>query len=201
MFARLLDLLFPPRSAEVTVRNATLTDLLQHLAPIPLPNGGAALLPYRTPLVKALVKEAKFRGNVRAQELLGQVLAEYLRDWLPDRQMFEERTTVLIPIPLSRKRYRERGYNQAEEIAKRGEILPVSTHILKRCRDTLPQTSLGKEARKHNMEDAFAAKNPDPTYLYIIVDDVSTTGATLEAAVAALRAQGAVHVVPIALAY
>lgn len=201
MLARLLEVLFPPRNTERMVRCATRDDVLMHLSPVPLLHSGAALLPYRTPLVKALITEAKFKANTQAHQLLADTLSEYLRDWLSDREEFETRDVLLLPIPLSKKRYRTRGYNQVEEILKRVRHWPHATHLLTRTRDTLPQTSLGKKSRRENVAGAFSARTLDPTLLYIVVDDVSTTGATLEAAVHALTAAGARHVVPVALSY
>lgn len=200
MFTRLLDILFPPRAREVRVRECTREDVLRLLSPTPLTQGGAALLPYREPIVKVLVTEAKFKGSVHAQRLLGEVLRDYLHDWLPDVLTFEERDILVLPVPLSKKRYRERGYNQVEELLRYAEV-PVATHILKRTRDTAPQTSLGKRARADNMRGAFEARHVNPQYLYIVVDDVTTTGATLNEAVCALKDAGASRVVPIALAY
>ena len=75
-------------------------------------------------------------------------------------------------------------------------------HLLERTRDTKPQTSLNREARKRNMQGAFRATEPlDPDLAYIILDDVMTTGATLEAACTALTEAGALHVEAIALAH
>ena len=110
----------------------------------------------------------------------------------------------LIPIPLSKQRYKERGYNQVEAIAQHASktlSFPLITHLLKRTRHTAAQTSLGKDARLSNMKNAFAAKDLDPSPLYIVIDDVSTTGATLSAAVQALTEAGATRVLPLAIAH
>lgn len=201
MFERLLDILFPPRVRELSVRSTSKEEVLARLSPRPLPHEGAALLPYKDPLVKALITEAKFCGNERAQALLGEVLSDYLHDALPDVLSFEEREVFLLPIPLSKKRYRERGYNQVEEIARRAGGVPMKTHVVRRVRDTTPQTTLGKEERKKNVVGAFEAREVNSKHLYIVLDDVATTGATLEEAVRALRDAGATRVIPIALAY
>ena len=180
---KLLEVLFPLRSGERIVREATYDDAAKLIHPITLAEGVVALLPYRTPLVAALIKEAKFNGNKKAQELLGHVLAEYLQQTLADDGILGADRYVLQPIPLSDKRRRERGYNQAEEIAKVATQklgLPLADTIY-RTRDTLPQTSLKREKRLVNMEQAFAVRETtDATY--IVIDDVATTGATLMAA-------------------
>jgi ComF family protein len=92
----------------------------------------------------------------------------------------------LIPIPLHKRKFRERGYNQAELIARGvSEVtgIPVRTDIVRRWRFTETQTKLDLEQRKKNMEDAFelmpgAASFVNGTTL-LIIDDVVTTGATI----------------------
>lgn len=188
LFTKILDVIFPPRTTERLVRDADADSLIARMKPITLKEG-VALLPYRDPLVHACIVEAKFYGNKKAQELLGSVLAFHLK---------EASGYTLVPVPLSGTRRRERGYNQVEEVCK---PLPVAC-LLRRTRDTLPQTSLGGEARRRNMEGAFAVEGSvDPTYLYIVVDDVITTGATLASAVQALQGASAHSVRSITLAY
>ncbi len=197
------DLVFPPRSHALLVRSATLPDLLLHNAPVPV-HEGVALFPFRTPLIRALITEAKFKGNTRAQMLLGQAVREFIGEWLDDVNGLEQRPVALIPIPLSKKRFRERGYNQVTEIARHavvGNDIELMTHVLSRTRDTRAQTTLGKEARKENLSGAFASQPLNPAFLYIVIDDVRTTGATLADAVRALQNAGAVRVVSLAVAY
>lgn len=201
----ILRVLFPERRHAAVVRTCSRDHVLSLLRPLPLTlSDSVGLLPFRTPEVRALITEAKYQGNRTAQRLLGDVLIEYLEDWLPDALAYEARDVVLVPIPLSKKRYRERGYNQVEEILRpvaKALSLPLHTHVLKRTRSTLPQTTLRKEAREENMKEAFSALSPDPAYLYIVVDDVATTGATLKDAVRALKNAGATRIVPLAIAY
>ena len=101
----------------------------------------------------------------------------------------------LLAVPLHRRRLRERGYNQSEllarELRRRWE-LPVAAGQLSRLRDTPPQVGLDRPGRRRNVADAFAWDGPQlgggPV---LLVDDVATTGATLEACGQALRAAGA----------
>jgi ComF family protein len=102
----------------------------------------------------------------------------------------------LIPVPLGRRRQRERGYNQSECIARGLERLiglPVQTQLLKRVRETSTQTALTPEARHANVAGAFEAA-PAGGLRLVLVDDVFTTGATLAAAAVALSRAGAARV-------
>jgi len=205
LLMRVLDALLPPSRDALIMRKLTEPEVLVKLSPEPVSlhgHAGAALMPYRARHIGALVREAKFRGSDRAYELLACVLNEYLSGFLEDREAYEARTLAIIPVPLSKKRFRERGYNQVDEVVKRTlfkeKRMPGA---LRRVRDTKAQTSLGRDARAKNLYGAFSASELDPSFLYMVVDDVYTTGATLGEAVRALEAGGARHIVPIALSY
>jgi ComF family protein len=104
---------------------------------------------------------------------------------------------VVVPVPLHRSRRRLRGYNQARELAARLDVPVVDA--LRRVRATPSQTDLPAEARQDNVRNAFALRRwlAAPTLAglrIVIVDDVSTTGATIEACARVLRAAGAADV-------
>lgn len=91
---------------------------------------------------------------------------------------------VIIPVPLHTTRRRERGYNQAELLGKLlAQLLgaPLSTGNLVRCRSTASQTRLNKTERRRNVAGAFAVRQPQALTgcTVLLVDDVTTTGATL----------------------
>lgn len=105
---------------------------------------------------------------------------------------------VFIPVPVHPSRLRTRGFNQAEELARRlSKMLgiPVNTSILQRDRKTAPQKSLDSGGRLKNLEQAFSAL-PIPSQMQniILVDDIYTTGSTIEACTRALKKAGAGHV-------
>ncbi len=195
LLSQILDVFFPPHERALRARAVSYESLSALVQPIRIASTNPAtiaLLPYRNQLVQAAITEAKFHDASNAQRALGAILAEYLT---------HESPCVLIPVPLSRARLRERGYNQAERIC-RATGISTDTTLLQRIRDTPPQTGLGGRARRINLKDAFAvARPPDPDTLYIVIDDVITTGATLSAATQALRGAGACHILPIALAH
>lgn len=142
------------------------------------------------------ILEAKFRGVTALLPPLARAAAASVpAEW---------EVQVVTPIPLARKRRRARGYNQAEiaahEIARRLGI-PVDTKYLRRIRETPPQAGLAADARAVNLRDAFAAAPADsPPRGVLLVDDVTTTGATFEAAARVLRAVGVRRVYAVALA-
>lgn len=199
VFRILLDLLFPPRENEALVREATTETLGMHARARLIDGRIATLLPYRTRLVRACVLEAKFRDNTEAQQLLASVLADHLLE-------SDIESPVLVPVPLSRERRAERGYNQTERVAEKAkdrmDALVVDAGLLCRLRDTLPQTSLGRQERRKNLEDAFGVTRAlDPAHTYIVFDDVLTTGSTLKSCMDALRKAGAAKVYGLSLAH
>lgn len=111
---------------------------------------------------------------------------------------------ALVPAPLHPKRLRERGYNQAELLARevaRALDAPLLRGAIKRAKDTPPQVSMANLAeRLENVRGAFAPAQSVDGGTVIVVDDVATTGATLTAAAQALRDAGASRVYGLAFA-
>jgi ComF family protein len=208
-----LDFLFPPRVDEAVLRTITLDSFLSLCTPRLVNEtrpGTVALLPFSNKAVRSAIHEAKYHGSAHAFELLGSTLAEYLRD-ADDLSVTRSNLVArfdlvtLVPVPLGKLRHKERGYNQVEEIANRAaKLLGCTTDstLLTRVRETASQVSLPREEREANMRGAFgAAHSADPALTYILIDDVITTGATLQAATLALTEAGASHIIPLALAH
>ncbi len=203
---QLLDLLFPPRPDERVIRDISVEEFLSLLAARLVDEGplrATSLLPFHTPIVRAALHEAKYHGSEHAFTLLAAALAAYLSD----ADDFDK-NLVLVPVPLGPARRKSRGFNQVEEVLRRAmreldtsrfALVPA---LLERMRETPSQVSLPRGERERNMRGAFAAPRPlDPLLTYILVDDVVTTGATLQAATDALKSAGAAHVFLLALAH
>ena len=101
---------------------------------------------------------------------------------------------LVVPIPLSKKRLRQRGYNQAEIFAKRfAELcgLPCDSRIIRRTRNTAPQKQLSVDERKNNLKNAFKTdRNVVNLKRVLLVDDIYTTGSTIDAAALVLKQSG-----------
>jgi ComF family protein len=120
---------------------------------------------------------------------------------------FSPRAILIVPMPLHKNRVRSRGFNQIEKVLARlpaefrdGSLSKVSTKALVRTRDTPQQAHLSRPERLKNVAGAFAADTTDVGGTHVIlVDDVTTTGATLAECVKTLKSAGA-QVTPLALA-
>ena len=134
--------------------------------------------------LRAIVHALKYEGRRSLARPLGALMRERAADLIAAAD-------VAAPVPLHRSRLRERGFNQAADLAKHLG-LPV-VHALRRVRATRTQTGLPAAQRHRNMRDAFAATRHSRVLTgrtVLLVDDVSTTGATLEACARALKAAG-----------
>ncbi|MBC7379889.1 MAG: ComF family protein [Burkholderiaceae bacterium] len=115
-----------------------------------------------------------------------------------------ERCDLVLPMPLSAPRLRERGFNQALELARRLAPAKADASLLLRIRDTAPQTTLKRAERLRNVKSAFAVAPLRRAALHlkdvVLVDDVMTSGASLFTAAAALRQAGAARVTALVVA-
>lgn len=143
-----------------------------------------AALWYRFP-ADVLVHALKFRGELSLAAFLARILRDKLGAEPPD---------FVVPVPLSAARLRERGYNHAAEIARRLAAGRVELELCERTRDGPPQMELPFDQRQRNVRHAFAVRRSLDGATVAVVDDVMTTGATLEACAEALVAAGAAAV-------
>jgi ComF family protein len=153
------------------------------LAESPAYDATQAALAYDFP-ADALVHALKFRGELALAPLLAGLLADKVRG---------ERVDHVVPVPLSAARLRRRGYNQAVEIAR--HLGKVDIGLCERTRDAPPQMELPYAERQRNVRGAFCCTRTLIGAKVAVVDDVMTTGATLEEMARTLKAAGAVQVV------
>ncbi len=130
----------------------------------------------------------KYHGVLAVAEVMAGAMAECLEEWAPQ-------AAALVPVPMTGGRRRSRGYNQSEMLARelsRLSGLPVATGVLIRRRGAPPQARAADEAaRRANVADAFDVRQRDPlSGPLLLVDDVMTSGATLDACARALLGAG-----------
>ncbi len=196
-------------SATAHLCGACLADLPWHRQPqcpqcaIPTPDGqvcGACLkhspafdrtraaLAYAFPLDR-LIPRLKYNGQLAIAPALGECLAGAVAsDAGPD---------CLIPMPLHARRIRERGFNHATEIARelaKRLSIPLDADSCQRTRDTPPQMGLKHDARRRNVRGAFTCSGEVQGQRIALVDDVMTTGTSLDELAAALKQAGALEV-------
>jgi ComF family protein len=133
-----------------------------------------------------LIASLKFSAHYKNARLLGHLMADYLRQ-------HAQQPELIIPIPLYKARYSERGFNQSIEIARtvaKQLALPLDVTSCVRQRDTGHQAALTAKKRRHNIKNAFALIKPINACHVAIVDDVMTTGSTVHELAAVLKTAG-----------
>lgn len=173
-------------------------------------SGLYSALPYKEKqLTRKLIYQFKYKPYLKdLTKTLASILIEhFVLSGKNTDEIWEN--SILVPVPLDKKRLKNRGYNQSKELADElSKILqiPVISNNLVKIKQTEPQMELSKEEREKNLESAFMVKNPAairpegcPGKVFL-VDDVYTTGSTMEECARTLRDAGAKQVWGIAIA-
>lgn len=142
-------------------------------------------------VLREAIHALKYGNHAMMAEPLGELMARHY-----PKTYLEHSVDFAIPIPIHRSRLVERGFNQSLELARvfcRQVSLPLDTGVLVKNRKTLDQIDLPEERRFENMEGCFTVRNPEAVSgrRILLVDDVLTTGATINEAARTLRAAGA----------
>ena len=148
---------------------------------------GRALYEYET--IKESVYRFKYEGRKEYAQFYGKELAkrfgEQLKEWKID---------AIVPVPMHQEKVKNRGYNQALLIAQvlGNELnIPVRDEIVKRVRATSPQKKLNAKERQNNLKNAFKiGENDVKLNTVVVVDDIYTTGATMDAVTECLKSAG-----------
>ncbi len=225
-FSQSLDLLFPPRCVHCRAENSWLCQTCFENIPFittaicqrcgtPMTTAPAASCKQcqNNPLqyidgvrvasyfednpMRSAIHALKYRNHKAVANILGEILAKVYRQ----QHLVAE---VIVPVPLHRARLKERGYNQSELLARQlGRLLniPVNTVTLQRIRQTKSQMKLGADERHKNVADAFACNDKKlQNQRVLLIDDVCTTGSTLDFCAEALKKGGVASVWGITLA-
>jgi ComF family protein len=205
-----LDILFPPSKHEESLAGTRLSDfniepILNTVSDIKI----ISLTSYQDKRVKNLIRLLKYNGSQVATTLCAEIIEDFLREEISDVKEIDGKKVFVTAVPLGTIRQKERGFNQVELILEKLESAKslnaaISYDLLIRARDTKPQTSLSREERIKNVERAFTLTDigkslPKNSYV-IIIDDVSTTGATLASASIPFIERG-ISVLPMSIAH
>jgi ComF family protein len=173
-----------------------LGDDCPHCRRWPLSIDGLRAVAYFEGVLRQAIHAFKYRHRPELALVFGRMLNDYLfANPLP--------VDALIPIPLAPEREHQRGYNQSFLLANELAVvqnLPLWYNVVGRTRATRPQVELGAAERRENMRDAFAARDRVSGARLLLIDDICTTGATMDACAIALKAQGAASVWGLTLA-
>lgn len=162
-------------------------------------------LEYKKSLIKNLIEKFKYQPFVKelAKPLSSLIIDHF--QLLENPPPFFEGGFILVPVPLEKRKLKWRGFNQAEEIAKElskflnSEIL---NEVLIKIKETPSQVELSEEERRENIKDVFFVKNREKIRQrkILLIDDIYTTGSTMEEAAKILKTAGAKEIIGIVIA-
>lgn len=152
---------------------------------------------YQNNLVRKLIQQFKYQPFIKelAKPLTSLIITHF--QLLNNKLDFSD--FVLTPIPLDKKKLKQRGFNQAEEIGKELSNflkIPLMSNVLLKIKETLPQIELSEKEREKNIKGVFSVKNNElvNNKKILLVDDVYTTGSTMEEGAKTLKESGAKEV-------
>lgn len=184
---QILDFIFPPKAEEIELRDIS-PEKLMEISPKSLKNEFPyihSLFSYKYHLIRELIWQIKYKKNRQALKCAGYALYNELISMYDNNY----NAIVLIPIPISKQRRKERGYNQTELIIN--EIIKLDINkkfnkdfeLLIRVKNIDKQTFKNRNERLTNTEHIFKViKQVQKNQRVVIIDDVSTTGSTLKEA-------------------
>lgn len=202
-----LDILFPPSTQQKQVRALSVEYFSQLHPPEDLPNEYIeSLFKWSHPDIQVLISELKYMKNKKTLRIAGELLAERILFFLSEKQQYGSfGNPLLTPIPMHPSKKRARGWNQTELLGKKVvrhiqglEYAPV----LKKIQNSLRQTEVRtRKERMENIKGTFGVRRDVKGRNIILLDDVTTTGATLKEARSVLLDAGAQEVYAFTLAH
>ena len=210
----LLDILFPIKCLDCQIKNEILCNNCVskiRLAERETDKNILAVFDYRDPLIKKVIWGLKYHHKRYLGEKLGQLLYEFFIEDISDMKIeVSGRSIYVVPVPISNKKTKLRGYNQALAIAKGfcnsvpAGIFELKNNIVVKKIETIPQARLtSRNKRLQNIKGAFEIKNQNiiKGRTIIIIDDVTTTGGTINEIMKVLKKAGAKKVIGFAVAH
>jgi ComF family protein len=210
----ILDLLFPEKCLGCHKRGDSLCDnCISNIRQDEreMENNIYAIYDYREPLIKKAIWNLKYYHRLNLGNKLGKLLYENLLEEISDIKILASGCPIyVIPVPISKNRMKNRGYNQAEIIARsfstsgNTNTLELRKDIICKILDTKPQARItNRKDRLNNVKGVFGISNKSiiSGKTFIIIDDVTTTGGTINEIIKILKKNGAKKVVGFAVAH
>ncbi|MES2436571.1 MAG: hypothetical protein V4519_01030 [Patescibacteria group bacterium] len=187
LFHYILNLIFPQPQQEVLDWNTCQKPDIQCSSYI------SSLFIYKDPQVQKAIWDLKYRGNKQSAYVFGELIYSTLLEKLSEEHIFTAlENPILIPLPLSKQRKKERGWNQSALLCKAiihfdlAHTLTYQDKVLIKVRHTNPQTKLSKKERLENLKDCFCINSNYKDSIIgrdiVLIDDVTTTGSTISEA-------------------
>jgi competence protein ComFC len=209
-----LELLFPSKCINCNLRGSILCNTCInniHLAERPTEESIIALYDYRDQVIKKAIWQLKYYNIPHLGQKLGELLYTELIEEIQLLQTFSQGSPIIvIPVPISKNKKKNRGYNQSEIIARNFrksspvKIFDLKTNIIIKKSNTIPQARLtNRNKRLQNIIGSFEIKNIEQIKgkTIIIIDDVTTTGGTMLEIMKVLKKSGAKKVIGFAVAH
>ncbi|MCK5285751.1 MAG: ComF family protein [Candidatus Pacebacteria bacterium] len=208
-----LNAFLPLNKTQKLLKNISIEEFLSLTSPAQIPplKNSIAIFNYRNKFVKEAIWSLKFKNNIKISQLFGQITYDYLIEELSELNLLTNfDKPILISIPITSKKKRERGYNQTELIAleinnlDKNSSFEYRKNILKKVKNTLPQSrTKSKEEREENLRDCFKVVMPKliQDRNIILLDDVITTGTTMNEAKRTLQQHNPKQIICVALAH
>lgn len=193
----IISTIFPLRKESQYFSGWRTSDYRKRLPPpIQNQNSITALFSYKHKDVRTLIRSIKKEKVATIRDPLAELLADEILATYTDSAITTKTPVYIIPIPLSQKRLRERGFNQSGWIAQKiadnlGKGFVYAPYMLRKIRETKKQALLRRNDRLVNPAGSFRAQNVPTGAHIILIDDVATTGATVNEAKKVLRLAGA----------
>jgi competence protein ComFC len=173
-----------------------------------------SIFDYRDPAIKKSIWFLKYKNKKYLAEFFAEIIYEKIIEELSELEIFENfKNPILIPVPLSKEKRKERGYNQTEllcenimSLAEKNKNTNITylKNIVYKTKNTLPQARIkNRRERLENLTNAFGIKNKEEikNRNIIIIDDVTTTGATLKEIKKIIKQNGAKKIVAFTVAH
>ncbi len=213
-FNTIIEFIFPSYCTICKQRGSFLCEKCLISIPHPerdLPRDIYAGFDYRNKNINQALLSLKYYGKKRLGFILGEILYERLLEEISELKTFyPDKKIILVPVPITKKRYKNRKYNQAELIAQgimkadKNKIFILNKNIVEKTKDTLPQAKIkDRKKRLKNIKDCFSIKKNKNMSgeIIIVIDDITTTGGTLGEVMNVLKNAHAKKVIGFAVAH